>query len=228
MANFKDTDSNISRAISTARVLLLALLPLLAAELAVGAPLGQSKENITVESDGAEVDARTKQFFLPKARIAQGGYVIQADEARATGLDFDNSTWIFNGKVKINTPDGSSNAEHATVRFVHKEIIEIHIAGEPATFEQHDEAKRILAQGRAGTIDYDVQKNTVRMSQQAWVKYGQNEFTGTTVVYDINNQRVLASREEQQGERVRITINPNSDQPAIITPLKKDKQSSKP
>jgi lipopolysaccharide transport protein LptA len=200
-------------------LLLVALLP----SWLTAAPLTQSRENITVESDGAEVDARTKQFFLPKARITQGGYAIQADEARATGLDFDNSTWIFNGKVKISTPDGSSAADHATVRFVHKEIIEIHIAGEPATFEQHDQARLTLAQGRAGAIDYDVQKNTVRMSQQAWVKYGQNEFTGTTVVYDINNQRVLASREEQQGERVRITIDPNSDQPAVIKPIKAGK-----
>jgi lipopolysaccharide export system protein LptA len=204
---------------------LLAWLPL----LATAASSSQSSATITVESDGAEVDARTKQFYLPKARIAQGGYVIQADEARATGLDFDNSTWIFNGKVKITTPDGSSAAEHATVRFMRKEIHEIHIAGQPATFEQHDEAKQTLAQGRAGNIDYDVQKNTVRMSQAAWVKYGQNEFTGTTVVYDITNQRVLASREEQQGERVRITINPNSDQPTIIEPIKKDKtEKNKP
>lgn len=202
--------------------MLAAWLPVLAHAVS---PL-KSSENITVESDGAEVDARTRQFFLPKARIAQGGYVIQADEARATGLDFDNSTWIFNGKVRINTPDGSSNAEHATVRFANKQILEIHIAGQPATFEQHNADQQTLAQGRAGAIDYDVQKNTVRMSQQAWVKYGQNEFTGTTVVYDITNQRVLASREEQQGERVRITINPNSDQPAIISPLKNDKNSN--
>lgn len=224
MANSKQNNFQYSRARLLLGLLLAAPLPLLAA----AATLSRSTENITVESDGAEVDARTKQLFLPKARIAQGGYVIQADEARATGLDFENSTWIFNGKILITTPDGSSTADHATVRFVQHQIIDLHMAGEPATFEQHDTSKQTLAQGRAGTIDYDVQKNTVRLSQQAWVKYGQNEFTGTTVVYDINNQRVLASREEQQGERVRITINPNSDKPVSIEPLKNNKPSSKP
>jgi lipopolysaccharide transport protein LptA len=222
MANSRNT--NFIR-YSRPCLLLAALLPLLATAASPGqSTVGQSTESITVESDGADVDARTKQLFLPKVRIEQGGYAIQADEARATGLEFDNSTWIFNGKVNITTPDGSSTAEHATVRFVQKQIIEMHIAGQPATFEQHDAGKQTLAQGRAGAIDYDVQKNTVRLSQQAWVKYGQNEFTGTTVVYDIANQRVLANREEQQGERVRITINPNSDTPV---PPQSGKQSGK-
>lgn len=213
MANSKQNNHSLSRPHLLSGLLLAALLPL----LGTAAPLRQSAADITVESDGAEVDARTKQLLLPKVRIAQAGYVIQADEARATGLDFENSKWVFIGKVNITTPDGSSTAEHATVLFVQHQITELHIAGQPATFEQHDAGKQTLAQGRANAIDYDVQKNTVRLSQQAWVKYGQNEFTGTTVVYDITNQRVLASREDQQGERVRITINPNGDKSSTET-----------
>jgi lipopolysaccharide transport protein LptA len=190
------------------------LLSMLLASLAASAAsTGQSTGKIDVESDGAEVDARTKQMVLPKVRITQEGYVIQADEARATGLDFDNSEWTFTGNVNITTPEGSSAAQRASVSFVKNKITELHMAGQPATFEQHDADKQTLAQGKAGVIDYDLQKSTVRLSQQAWIQYGQNEFTGTTVVYDIVNQRVLASREEQQGERVRITINPNADKP---------------
>src|SRR5689334_10252424 len=104
MANSK----HINRQCSRPCLLLAALLPIMTAQ---AAPLRQSNANITVESDGAEVDARTKQLMLPKVRIAQAGYAIQADEARATGLDFENSTWIFSGKVNIHTPDGSSTAD---------------------------------------------------------------------------------------------------------------------
>lgn len=190
--------------------LLVLLWPLLASP---AANLRQATANIDVESDGAEVDARTQQLVLPKVRITQAGYTIQADEARATGLNFENSQWTFAGKVNITTPEGSSTADRATVMFVQNQIAELHIVGQPATFEQHDPDKQLLAQGRAGFIDYDLQKNTVRLTQQAWVRYGQNEFTGTTVVYDIVNQRVLASQAEQQGERVRITINPDAVKP---------------
>lgn len=181
------------------------------ATMSHGAAVKKSTATINVESDGAAVDARTKLLVLPKVRISQEDYVIQADEARATGLDFQNSKWIFSGKVIITTADGSSTADRATVLFVQNQISELHAIGQPATFEQHDENKQTLAQGHAGFIDYDLHKNTVKLTQQAWVKYGQNEFKGTTVVYDIANQRVLADQAEQQGERVHITINPNTN-----------------
>jgi lipopolysaccharide export system protein LptA len=202
------------------RLLLALLVPVLTTH---AANLKQSTAPIDVESDGAEVDARTKQLVLPKVRITQEGYVIQADEARASGLNFNNSQWTFTGKVQITTPDGSSAADKAIVLFVQNQITELHMSGQPATFEQHDATRQLLAQGRAGLIDYDLQKNNVRLSQQAWVQYGQNEFTGTTVVYDISNQRVLASREEQQGERVRITINPSNGK---VTPAATSASSS--
>lgn len=198
------------------RILLFVLTAAAMASVATlqAASLKQTDANIEVESDGAEVDARTRQLVLPKVRITQAGYAIQADEARATGLNFENSQWTFNGGVRISTPDGFSTADRAIVQFVQNQITELHISGQPATFEQRNPDQQMLAQGRANHIDYDLQKNTVRLNQQAWVRYGQNEFTGTTVVYDIGTQRVLASREEQQGERVRITINPNNGSPA--------------
>jgi hypothetical protein len=50
----------------------------------------------------------------------------------------------------------------------------------------------------------------VRLQNNAWIKYGQNEFTGKTMVYDITNQRISANPKEQQGERVRIVITPDN------------------
>lgn len=187
-------------------------IAMLACMSAPAANLKQSTADIEVESDGAEVDARTKQLVLPNVRITQDGYAIEAQEARATGLSFDNSQWTFTGNVRISTPDGFSTADTAKVLFVQNAITELHITGRPATFEQHDTGKQTMAQGRAGNIDYDLQKNTVRLSQQAWVKYGQNEASSNVLVYDVNTQSVRANAAEQQGERVRITINPNTGQ----------------
>ena len=172
------------------------------------ATLKQSAADINMESDGGYFDALTKQMVLPKVRIWQDGYEIQADEARAQGLGFDDNQWTFTGKVRITTPQGSSSADRAVVKFVQNQITELHINGQPATFEQRDASKQLLAQGQAGLIDYDLEKNTVRLSNNAWIKYGDNEFRGKVVVYDINNKRALANPEEQQGERVRITITP--------------------
>jgi lipopolysaccharide transport protein LptA len=192
-------------------MLYIALAGLMVLPSAAAATLGNLGDEINLESAGTEVDAITKQIKLPKVRIWQAGYEIVADEARAQGLNFDDSQWTFAGKVRITTPQGSSTADRAVVSFVQNKITELQITGNPATFEQHDAKQQPLAQGQAKQIDYLLQKNTVRLSDNAWIKYAQNEFHGRTVVYNINSQRILASPDEQQGQRVRITITPNKN-----------------
>ena len=176
----------------------------------MGADLANSETEIHLESAGTQVDAITKQINLPMVRIWQAGYEIQAELGQAKGLNFDNSQWSFSGKVHITTPQGRLTADRATVTFQQHRITELHINGQPATFEQLSATNQTLVQGRAESIDYLVQGNNIRLSNKAWVKYGQNEFSGRTVVYDLTHQRVLANPEEQQGEKVHIIITPNS------------------
>lgn len=176
---------------------------------AVGASVAKSGSTIQLESDGGAVlDLRTNLLVLPKVRISQDGYLIKADEARATGLNFENSRWTFTGQVEITTPEGDSKADTATVSFLGNEISTAEIVGAPATFAQRDPQNQQVAQGKAGRIDYDMSKNTVRFTQNAWISYGQNELTGESIVYDMVRQTVAADRGEKQDERVRITINP--------------------
>ncbi len=186
------------------------VLALLTCHSVHSAELKSTAGEIHLESAGTEVDAITKQIKLPKVRIWQTGYEIQADMGLAKGLNFDDSEWTFAGNVRISTPQGSSTADSAVVNFVQNRITELHITGQPATFEQNNANPQLKAQGRAELIDYFLQNNSVRLRNNAWIRYGQNEFKGRAVVYDINNQRVLASPDEQQGERVHITITPGT------------------
>lgn len=194
------------------QLLCIVLLTLPFASGTLAADITPSNDEIQLESAGTEVDAVTKQLTLPKIHISQAGYAIQADLGQAKGLDFDNSEWIFTGKVKITTPQGSSSADRATVQFIQNKITELHISGRPATFEQHasNRQTQVLAQGHADNIDYFLKSNSIRLQNNAWIKYGQNEFTGRTMVYDITHQRILANPNEQQGERVRILITPDT------------------
>jgi len=196
----------------------IAVLSLLITESAIGSELRAAVNDIHLESAGTEVDAVTKQIRLPKVRIWQAGYEIQADLAEAKGLNFDDSQWNFTGKVRITTPQGSANADRAVVKFVQNRITEFHIVGQPATFEQHSSTLQLQAQGRAEVIDYLLESNSVRLSTRAWIKYGENEFSGQSVVYDMTNQRILANPDEQQGQRVHITISPNRPPSSEVTP----------
>lgn len=164
-------------------------------------------ESIVVDSDSAELDARTNQIVLPAVRISQGGYTIKAHEGRASGLNFENSRWTFSGEVEITSPDGNSTANSAIVVFADHRIAAVDISGSPATFSQRDPKQGQIAHGRAGVIHYDMNANTVRLSEDAWISYGQNELSADTMVYDLGQRSVIAGN-GKQGERVRITINP--------------------
>ncbi len=163
-----------------------------------------------LDASSFELDGPSNLMVVTEVRIStQSGYVIKAGEARTTDIkDFNNSRWTFKNKVEITTPEGHSSADIAIVSFSNNQISTLHLAGEPATFEQRDAAKQIVAQGHANAIDYDLAQHTVRLSNNAWVSYGQNECHAVALVYNIAQQRVFANREEQHGERINCTISP--------------------
>lgn len=162
-----------------------------------------------------DFDGRSNSLVLTDVRIStQNGYVIQAGEAQTSDAnDFNNSRWTFKNKVEITTPQGHTSSEVANVSFAQNQISELHMTGSPATFEQFDTAKQTIARGQAGAIDYDLKQNTVRLSNDAWIKYGQNECRAVTLSYNIEAQRVSAKTEEQNGQRVNCTISPASTNP---------------
>lgn len=162
--------------------------------------------SIVVDSDSAELDSRTNQIVLPAVRISQGEFTVKAKEGRASGLNFENSRWVFDGEVEIKSPDGESTADKAVVVFTDNRIATVDVTGSPATFSQRD-PKGQIARGRAGTIHYDLNANTVRLSDNAWISYGQNELSADSMVYDLIQKSVIAGN-SKEGERVHITINP--------------------
>jgi lipopolysaccharide transport protein LptA len=144
-------------------------------------------------------------------RISQGPLAVEADDATATGLDFKQSQWVFRGHVHITVPDGSLTSDEARVAFVANAIATAVASGSPAAFEQRRDQG--LARGHAGHIDYDFGAGTVRLTDDAWLSYGDNEMSGQSLVYSPREQRVRANPDEQGSQRVRITINPPKTPP---------------
>jgi lipopolysaccharide transport protein LptA len=172
-----------------------------------------------LDAASMELDGPNNILVLTEVRITtQSGYTIKAGQARTTDANnFNNSKWTFSNKVQINTPNGSSSAETAIVTFSGNQINTLHVTGSPATFEQHMGDKTV-AQGHAENIDYDLSQRTVRLTNQAWVSYGQNECRAVSLVYNIALQRVSANREEQQGQRINCTISPATSTATPLSP----------
>lgn len=173
-----------------------------------GLPAGNSEQPINLEAASSDFDYKNNSLLFRRVRITQGGLEVTAQEARATGLEFENSEWSLQGDVKITVPGGLLQSNEARVQFRNNEIVRASIKGSPAQFEQRLKDRNQLARGRAAGIDYNVKESTVHLTGDAWLSDGQNEIQGNTLVYDIGRERVQANPNEKDPGGVRITINP--------------------
>ena len=192
------------------RVRLAALVAGVLAPLVVAAAATNSGLPINLEAASSDFDYRNNTLLFRRVRISQGTMQVEADEARANGLNFENSEWNLSGSVRIQVPDGRLNSGQADVTFRNNEISRAVIRGQPASFEQRLRDEQRLARGRASSIEYDVQAGTVRLSGDAWLTDGQNEIRGDTLVYDIGQQRIVGNPTGRDPGGVRITIKPGS------------------
>jgi lipopolysaccharide transport protein LptA len=142
--------------------------------------------------------------------ISQGAMRVQADHAHASGLNFANSRWTFEGHVRIDAePRGSLRADQAVVEFRDNRIVRATASGKPAEFEQPRDSQQ-MARGHADEIVYDVNEGTVRLTDNAWLTDGTNEISGPLLVYNIRAQRVQAATQSGTDQRVHIVIQPQS------------------
>jgi len=165
---------------------------------------------ISLQAASSDFDYRNNTLRFRQVQVTQGNVSVAADEADATGLNFENSSWTFRGNVRIEVEGGSLSSNEANVTFVNNQIERAVISGAPATFEHQLTDSDELARGSAATIQYEFASGTVRLTQDAYLTDGRNDIRGQTLVYSIGEQRVLANAGEQGDERVRITINPRS------------------
>src|SRR5262245_18367560 len=115
----------------------------------------QSDLPISLDAASSDFDYKNNTLRFKQVRIVQGTVRVEAQEATATGLNFENSRWEFHGNVRIDVEGGSLTSDEAQVTFVNNQIATAVITGAPATFEQKLKESDDIAKGRAGRIEYD-------------------------------------------------------------------------
>jgi lipopolysaccharide transport protein LptA len=166
------------------------------------------QQTITLDAQSSELDAKNNNLLFRKVRIAQGTMAVTADQAQATGLDFENSHWVFRGNVKITMDQGQLSSDEAEITFAKKLLAKALVNGKPAVFEQHIAKTGKLAKGHADTIEYDVAKGVVHFSKNAWLSDGDREILGESLKYNVLAQTIIAEASEQASQRVHIIITP--------------------
>src|ERR1700733_738828 len=166
------------------------------------------EQTISLDAQSFEMDLKTNNLIYRKVRIAQGNMSVTADQAQGSGLNFDNSRWVFRGSVRITMDQGQLTSDEAEITFAKKLLSKALVNGKPAAFEQRIAKTGKLAQGRAETIDYDVAKSVVHLSKNAWLSDGEREIRGESLKYNVLAQSVMAESSEQGSQRVHIIITP--------------------
>jgi len=172
-----------------------------------------TQQPITVDAASSKVDYRTNTLVFDQVVIAQGAMRVEADHGRATGLNFANSHWTFDGHVRVDAdPRGKLRSDEAVVDFRDNRIARATVTGKPAEFEQKIAGSQQIAHGHADQIVYDLNDGIVRLENDAWLSDGQRELTAPQLVYNIRAQTMQAAS-GSGGQRVHITINPNAPAP---------------
>ena len=198
-------------AFAAALALVLAM-PVIAAQ-----PTKSRNAEIVVDAASSDVDYRSNTLLFRDVVITQGPLRVQAERARATGLDFKDATWTFSGKVKIDVEGGTMRAEEAVVNFIADQLARATVRGKPAEFEQQLQTGG-KARGRAGSLVYETRGGTVTLKENAWLSDGRSEIRGQQLVYEIAAQRVQAGKSTGSDERVRIVIRPQTAPEPKVTP----------
>lgn len=200
------------------RIAFAAILALVLAMPAIAAqPTKGRNAEIVVDAASSDVDYRSNTLLFRDVVITQGPLRVQAERARATGLDFKDATWTFSGKVKIDVEGGTMRAEEAVVNFVADQLARATVRGNPAEFEQQMKTGG-KARGRAGSLVYETRGGTVTLKENAWLSDGRSEIRGQQLVYEIAAQRVQAGKTTGSDERVRIVILPQTAREPKVTP----------
>jgi lipopolysaccharide transport protein LptA len=208
----------LGRELRPTRIAFAAILALVLPMPAIAAqPTKGRNAEIVVDAASSDVDYRSNTLLFRDVVITQGPLRVQAERARATGLDFKDATWTFSGKVKIDVEGGTMRAEEAVVNFVADQLARATVRGKPAEFEQQMKTGG-KARGRSGSLVYETRGGTVTLKENAWLSDGRSEIRGQQLVYEIAAQRVQAGKTTGSDERVRIVIRPQTAPEPKVTP----------
>lgn len=200
---------------------LAATLAAAVALLCASSATAQQAE-INLEAASSDFDRRNERLVFQQVRIQQGDMVISADVAESRNLDFSDGSWLFEGDVRISSPMGEIESATATVSFRDHRLATATAEGTPARFTRTlPEPEPRLVRGTANRITYNLAEGVLELAGQAALRDGLREVSGGRLLYRIAEDRLIASADDEGGDRVRIVITPpeeGQDAPRETTP----------
>jgi lipopolysaccharide transport protein LptA len=203
------SDMHIVRSKIRLHRLTLALAALLLYSIAAG-QIDELRLPISLDADSTDYDGKSSMLMFRGLRLTQGSIGIEADEGRASKLDFEDSVWHFSGNVVIDTENGHIESDAADLKFAAHQLRLATITGSPASFEMTRPGSDETTYAEAGRLVYDFDAGVVEFSEQATITEGCNQISSNYLVYNIVEQRINAQSGGDGDPKVRITYTPEA------------------
>jgi lipopolysaccharide transport protein LptA len=157
-------------------------------------------EPIVVNSVSSNIDYENNTADFTDITVSQGDTRLTAERARATGVGFTDSQWVFAGRVVIVLePRGSLSADQATLQFRNGKLTQVIATGSPVSFEQRRTDSRRPGHGHADQITYDAEQDTVSLFGHPQLSDGSGvEISAPAFVYSVRDERLQG---DSPGER---------------------------
>ena len=174
-------------------------------------------EQLVFESQSWTLDGKSNLIHFVGPRIKQGDLGIEAAEAVATGIEFEQqSEWRFSGNVRIQLKGALITADSAVFTFADKRVARGELTGS-ATFEDTERVEgKSPVRGGANKVVYDDRARTLRLSENAWVHKDQYEMQGCDLIYNLNGEGV-SSGSPNCPQPFRIRVLSQKDENAAAT-----------
>lgn len=172
------------------------------------AQLSDLRLPISLDAESTDYDGKNLMLMFKGLRLSQGNIGIEADEGRASKLDFEDSVWRFTGNVIIDVENGHIECQTADLQFISHQLTEADIVGAPATFEMQREGSDETTYAEAGKLHYDLLAGTIEFSENATITEGGNKISSGFLVYNIQEQRINAQSSGDGENRVKIIYTP--------------------
>lgn len=170
---------------------------------------------ISLDADSTDYDGKSSMLLFRGLKLTQGTIGIQADEGRASKLDFEDSVWQFTGNVVIDTDKGHIECDAADLKFTGHQLRRATITGTPATFESRRPESEEKTVAEAARLTYDFIAGSIEFSGNAVISEGGNKISSEHLVYNIAEQRIKAQSGGDEGRRVKITYTPKEGEESL-------------
>ncbi len=179
--------------------------------LSAGPVSGQGNDlrlPISLDADSSEYDGKSTMVVFEGLRLTQGSMGIEADEGRASKLDFQDSVWQLSGNVIIDVENGHIECDAADLTFSDYKLTLATITGTPASFRMQRPDIPDPTYAEAGRLEYDLIKGIIKFSGQATITENGNQISSGYLVYNIEKQLINAQSGGDGDPKVRIIYTP--------------------